>query len=47
MFKSTYVDKLDAELEINSKVDWVLWHISPCKLFNAKSCLYKNIKYDL
>ena len=21
-------------------VDWVLWHINPCRLFNAKSCLY-------
>ena len=25
--------------------DWVLWHISPCTLFNAKSSLYIFIKY--
>ena len=24
---------------------WVLWHINPCKLFNAKSSLYIYIKY--
>ena len=24
---------------------WVLWHINPCKLFNAKSFLYVYIKY--
>ena len=23
-----------------TKVGWVLWHIKPCRLFNAKSCLY-------
>ena len=24
---------------------WVLWHINHCRLFNAKYCLYINIKY--
>ena len=24
---------------------WVLWHISRCRLFNAKSCLYIYIEY--
>ena len=24
---------------------WVLWHINHCRLFNAKSSLYKYIKY--
>ena len=24
---------------------WVLWHINPCRLFNAISCLYIYIKY--
>ena len=24
---------------------WVLWHINPCRLFNAKSSLYIYIKY--
>ena len=24
-------------------VGWVLWHINPCRLLNAKSCLYKYI----
>ena len=26
---------------------WILWHINHCMLFNAKSCLYIYIKYDL
>ena len=26
-------------------VGWFLWHINPCRLFNAKSCLYIYIKY--
>ena len=24
---------------------WVLWHINPCRLFNAKSSLYIYIEY--
>ena len=24
---------------------WVLWHINPCRLFNAKFSLYIYIKY--
>ena len=24
---------------------WVLWHINPCRLFNANSSLYVHIKY--
>ena len=24
---------------------WVLWHINPCRLFNAKSSLHLYIKY--
>ena len=24
---------------------WVLWHINPCKLCNAESCLCINIEY--
>ena len=24
---------------------WFLWHINHCRLFNAKSCLYKYIEY--
>ena len=24
---------------------WVLWHINDCRLFNAKSSLYRDIKY--
>ena len=26
-------------------VGWILWHINPCWLFNAKSCLNIYIKY--
>ena len=25
-------------------VGWVLWHINPCWLFNAKPCLFIDIK---
>ena len=28
-----------------ARFGWVLWHINHCKLFNAKSSLYKYIKY--
>ena len=26
-------------------IDWVLWHMNHCRLFNAKSSLYIYIKY--
>ena len=32
-------------LERNSLVGCVLQHINPCRLFNAKSCLYIHIEY--
>ena len=32
-------------LELSWWVSWVLWHINPCRLFNAKSYLYIYIKY--
>ena len=27
------------------RLDWLSWHISPCRLFNAKSSLFIYIKY--
>ena len=32
-------------LNIYDLVDWVLWHINHCRLFNTKSSLYIYIKY--
>ena len=36
-------------MEVAWFVGWVLWHINPCRSFNAKSCLYSDISniYDL
>ena len=30
---------------LNFWFGWILWHINPCRLFNAKSSLYICIKY--
>ena len=33
--------KEEREVEVKQDVDWILWHINLCRLFNAKSILSK------
>ena len=43
-----YTDYQELLLSTPSDVGWwVLWHIKPCRLFKAKSCLFTLDVYDL
>ena len=43
--KHVYAVKKYQRFYVGWAIVWVLWHINPCRLFNAKFCIYSSSSY--